>query len=288
MNSGAAIARGKLLLFLHADCRFHESDALSRAIAALWNQMARSGSQAVAARFALRFRRIGTVPSLAYYFYEAKARLDRADCIRGDQGYLLSRTFFELLGRFDASLPFYEDVMMAEQVAQQGSWMLLPAEISTSARRFEIEGLAARQIVNAIIVNSFVVGWKEFFELLPGLYRCHTNTGRLHLLPFLEGIRASLARQNLRWRLHFWQSTGQHVATNIWQIFFWLDVRRSFLAGCDRGSVAIVRPRFFQRHLAWLTRSRPAGTITAAAVWLWFRTLLIICRLRETIPTKTS
>ncbi|OGR23756.1 MAG: hypothetical protein A2X83_03430 [Desulfuromonadales bacterium GWD2_54_10] len=288
MNSGAALAKGEVLLFLHADSRFLEPQALSSAISAFWKQVAKTGSQAVAARFGLRFRRSDTSPSPAYFFYEAKARLDRADCIRGDQGCLLSRTFFAQLGGFDTSLPFYEDVMLAGQVTQQGHWMLLPTEVSTSARRFELEGFATRQVFNAIIVNSFVVGWKEFFEFLPSLYQCHANTGRLRLLPLLEGIRTRLARHDRRWRLTFWQNTGRHVAANIWQIFFWLDVRRNYRAERTQGSIGTRRLSFFQQHLEWLTRSRPAGLITAAAVWLWFRMLLIIFRLRETAPTRTS
>lgn len=288
MNGGAAIARGETLLFLHADSRFPEHNALSSAISAFGTQVVKSGPRAVAARFALRFRRSDTSPSLAYFFYEAKARLDRADCIRGDQGCLLSRSFFAQLGNFDTSLPFYEDVMLAEQVALQGNWMLLPAEVSTSARRFELEGFATRQVFNAIIVNNLAVGWKEFFEFLPGLYRCHATTGRLRLLPLLEGIRTSLARQDPCWRLTFWQATGHHVASNIWQLFFWLDVRRSFLAGQDQGSVDARWLSFFRQHLEWLTSSRPAGTVTAAAVWVWFQIMLIRSRLRESASTKTS
>lgn len=288
MNRGAAIAKGELLLFLHADSRFPERKALSSAISAFWKQVAKSDSQTVAARFALRFRRTDTSPSLAYFFYEAKARLDRADCIRGDQGCLLSRTFFTQLCGFDTSLPFYEDVMLSEQVAQQGNWMLLPAEVSTSARRFEMEGFAARQVVNAIIVNSFVVGWKEFFWFLPSLYQCHANTGRLRLFPLLAGIRTRLAQQSPRWRLTFWQATGEHVAANIWQLFFWLDVRRSFRADRDQGRIEARWLSFFQQHLEWLTRSRLAGIVTAAAVWVWFRMLLIMSSSGETAPTKTS
>ena len=288
MNGGAALATAELLLFLHADSRFTEHTALSKAITAFWKQIGSSESQHVAARFALRFRRADSSPSLAYFFYEAKARLDRSDCIRGDQGCLLTRTFFTQLGGFDASLPFYEDVVLADQVMRQGKWMLLPANISTSARRFESEGFATRQLVNAIIVNSFIVGWKEFFEFLPSFYRCHTETGRLRLFPLLEGIRTNLAKQDPRWRLTFWQATGRHVAANIWQIFFWLDVRRNFQAEQIHESIETRWFSFFQLHMEWLTRSNPAGIVTAAAVWAWFRILLTLSRLRETIAIKTN
>ena len=160
MNAGAGIATGDLLLFLHADSRFIRAAALQTAVSA-YRETCRVAAGPVAARFRLRFRRSDARPSLAYHFYESKARLDRADCIRGDQGFMLSRALFDRLGKFDISLPFLEDVRLAAAVAEVGNWLLLPAEISTSARRFETEGLYERQVVNAIITNAAATGWSR-------------------------------------------------------------------------------------------------------------------------------
>ena len=278
MNAGASIATGDIFLFLHADSRFPESKALFRALSALRDILADSATSTMAARFALRFRRSDCAPSLAYFYYEAKAHLNRADCIRGDQGIMLTRACFNQIGCFDVSLPFLEDVKFADMVVHRGAWMILPATISTSARRFETEGLCARQVVNAIIANNHIVGWREFFTAMPGLYRCHDNTGRLLLSPFLEGLRSLLAKQDLSWRLGFWRATGRHVAANIWQLFFFLDARRAFHSGKD---VAEVEPRqleFYQRYLEPFTRNLLMDIITAVAVWLWFRILLIKSR----------
>ncbi|HEX9080222.1 MAG TPA: TIGR04283 family arsenosugar biosynthesis glycosyltransferase [Desulfuromonadaceae bacterium] len=271
MNAGAALAAGELLLFLHADSRFPEAFALSRAVAAFRNGQGGSSSHArAAARFSLTFRRSDDGASLAYCYYEAKARLNRSDCIRGDQGFLLSREFFRRLGGFDTSLPFFEDVTLGLSIARQGTWMLLPAEITTSARRFEAEGLCQRQVVNAIIVNAAVTGWTEFFSVLPGLYRCHAETGRLLLFPLMTGIRTLLGDHDRTWRRTFWRATGRHVAANAWQLFFWLDVRRTFRAG---GGPAAVEPRcldFYRRRLAWLFQGAPAALAAAALVRFWF------------------
>jgi rSAM/selenodomain-associated transferase 2 len=276
MNAGAAVAAGKLLLFLHADSRFPDRKAVHRAVSAFMGRSEYSSAQA-GARFALRFRRSGNSPSLAYFFYEAKARLNRTDCIRGDQGFLLSREFFHQVGGFETSLPFYEDVKLVFSMEQQGAWMLLPAEITTSARRFEAEGLARRQVVNAIIVNADVVGWTELFSALPGLYRCHAETGRLLLFPLLEGIRSLIAGHDRTWRRTFWRETGRHVASNTWQLFFWLDVARAFRAGQGPGEVEPRLLGIFERRLAWLFRSTPAAFVTAAVVWLWYRLLHFRC-----------
>lgn len=274
MNAGAAIAGSELLLFLHADSRFPSRHALQRAILAMGDRMAESGSRAIAARFALNFRRRGDSPSPAYFYYEAKARLNRTDCIRGDQGLLLPRSFFRQLGGFDQSLPFLEDVRLATLVAREGEWLLLPAVISTSARRFETEGLYERQVVNAIIANNLRVGWTEFFLSLPGLYGCSSGSGRLLLFPLLEGIRTLLAGRPLPWQVDFWRATGRHVAANAWQIFFWLDTRRAFRAGLTPAEVSPRLLRAFEHRLKWLFHTPLASYVAIAAVWIWFRLLL--------------
>ena len=287
MNAGAVAAQADMLLFLHADSRFTEPDALATALHHM-TSLPESTRRPVAARFRLRFRRGESTPSLAYYFYEAKAQLDRVDCIRGDQGFLLSRSDFELAGRFDDTLPFLEDIRLAASVSRQGKWMLLPAEITTSARRFENEGLLRRQVVNAIIVNAVVVEWISFFRELPGLYRCHTETGRLLLFPLLDGIRTLLADFPPYRRLSFWQATGGHVAANSWQIFFWLDVRSAFQKSLQPGAVQLLWTNRFNRYLSHVFCSPPVASLAAATVWIWHRGMLLLCRHLEPRITKTS
>lgn len=277
MNAGAAAARAAMLLFLHADSTFFGADALGRGLTAL---EARKGDK-VAGRFALRFCRSNDGPSLAYFFYEAKARLPRTECMRGDQGFMLSRPFFQLLGGFDEQMPFLEDLRFVEAVASRGGWLLFPAEIGTSARRFETEGLRERQVLNAIIVNNLVVGWTEFFTALPGLYRFDSDTGRLSLRPVLDGIRALLARCPREWRRSFWRTTGRHVADNAWQLFFWLDTRRAFAGGKEPGQIEPRWLRWYERRLKRVFHTRPAAVVAAAVVRLWFRFML------RGIPTET-
>lgn len=285
MNAGAAIARGPILLFLHADSGFSEPDALRNAVFYFTKNQDKAEGLVRAGHFGLRFKRKTPGASLAYFFYEAKTHLNRPDCIRGDQGFMLLRNIFKLTGGFDESLPFLEDLKFAGAVANLGCWILLPGEIITSARRFETEGLYERQVTNAIITNCLVTGWEEFFASLFGLYRCHNETGRLQLFPLLNGIRTLLAKRTFGWQLLFWRATGKHVADNIWQLFFWLDVRRAFRNGQQPTEVKADWCDFFQRNLERFTHALPAQMVTALTVWIWFRMLLITRRHKENIST---
>lgn len=274
MNAGVAASASDLLLFLHADSRFDENDALQKAVNCF--RTSTSGTESFAGRFGLQFRRSQPARSLAYFFYEAKARLPRRDCIRGDQGFLLNRTAFMQAGGFDESLPFLEDIRLVAATSPRIKWQLLPATISTSARRFEKEGLLERQILNAIIANNFLAGWSIFFESLPGLYsnHSHTTSGKLLLYPILKDISRLLEQDSAAWRRFFWQSTGRHVAANAWQLFYWLDTRRAFRAGKNPGEVQPCWFDFYQRRLERFFQSRRAAFMAQLAVRVWLRWML--------------
>lgn len=280
MNAGAISAAGATLLFLHADSRFNRNDALLNAIQA--HRSHQIGlSVPCAARFRLSFHRSDTSPSLAYYFHEAKARLNRGTCIRGDQGFLIDHTTFEQIGRFDESLPFLEDVRLAALLAEKGSWLLLPAEITTSARRFEREGFYNRQVANVIIVNAIAIDWNELLDAVPGLYHCDSTSGRLALFPLLDGIRSMIRSHDRKWQITFWQATGAHVAANAWQIFFWLDVRRAFRSGQCADDIELFWHKRYERHLKPLFESRPAARLAEVLTRIWFWWILKATRIKS-------
>lgn len=269
MNAGAAIAAADTLLFLHADSRFADPNALSLGFAA-FRDHATATTTIRAARFGLRFRRETETPSLAYFYHEAKARLNRSDCIRGDQGFMIERRSFNQLGRFDTSLPYLEDVRLATRLAGAGEWLLLPAEIFTSARRFEQEGFYERQVANVIIVNAMETGWDELLQALPGLYRDSIDHGRLRLFPLLDNVRRMIAAHDPAWQRRFWRATGYHVAANAWQLFFWLDVRAAWHTGLGPDHVQPDWLGRYQRHLVNMMASRPAARLAELLTRLWF------------------
>jgi rSAM/selenodomain-associated transferase 2 len=270
LNTGASTAQGDILLFLHADSSFTDPRALSQGVAALHEAIRVRGDDHVAGHFALRFLRRHATPSLAYTYYEYKARLDRSGCIHGDQGFLLRRTFFQSVGPFDPSLPLLEDTRLAEKIRQVGEWILLPAEIWTSARRFETEGLYERQVLNALLMNCAAIGWGTFFREAPGIYRRQDRTQRLHLLPFLAKIQELLRPLPWQKRLRLWSDTGGYVRANAWQLALAWDVRRNFRQGVALAEMTTPTLHTFDNWFDWLTDHAPGRLASTVLIWLWF------------------
>lgn len=231
LNAGARHASAPVLFFLHADSRFPHPLALADSLESLSMVWARCGHRRVAGRFSLRFWRQHGKPHRGYYFYEAKARQDRYQCIHGDQGFMMAVDFFAEMGRFDENLPLLEDTKLADRILTKGQWLLFPAEIQTSARRFETEGLAARQCLNAIIVNFSCIGFDAFFAKAADIYRTQDQSGPLKLYPFFKLAHHLLAQQPGRRQLQLWYRTGKYVRSQGWQLAFWVDVNRAFKRG---------------------------------------------------------
>jgi len=276
LNAGVRAACASTLLFLHADCVFPDPLAFRKGLDAL----IAAGSE-VAGHFALRFAAQGGSRSPGYYFYECKARLHRPGCTHGDQGFLIGRQLFELIGPFDETLGLLEDTRLADRLYEQGKWLLLPANIVTSLRRFLVEGLYQRQLLNALIMNFAAIGWMEIFERLPALYRSQDRTAPLQLLPFFREIRERLNPLPLRRRWRLWYLTGCYVRQNAWQLAFALDVRARRRRGVPAGTEPAPSLRRFDRWWDRLTDHPPGCAVTALLVWLWFHGYLLILRRRE-------
>ena len=268
LNAGAAQAGSELLLFLHADSLFVAPDALACGVALL--SAAVAARLPAAARFALRFCRSEVDSAFGYYFHETKARLDRPGCIHGDQGLLLTRPAFTAAGPFDSALPLAEDTVFADRVRDLCGWQLVPAELYTSARRFEREGLRARQTLNALLLNFVAIGWGDFFAAAPAVYRLQGENPRLDLRPWWQLIEGLLATMNWRqrWRL-LWQ-TGHYVRGNAWQLAFYLDVRQHYRRRLSPGSGQLLWLTGFDRYCSPILNN-PLATLAAAVLTRsWF------------------
>ena len=276
LNGGARAALAPVFLFLHADSAFPDPLALRKGLDAL-----SAAGGAHAGHFALRFALEGGAIPAPYYFYECKARLHRLGCTHGDQGFLIGRRLFEAIGPFDETLGLLEDTRLADRLHAAGRWLLVPAEIVTSPRRFLAEGLYPRQLLNALVMNFAAIGWEEIFRRMPELYRSQDRAGCLRLLPFFLEIRRQLRTLPLRRRWSLWYRTGDYVRQNAWQLAFALDVRARRRQKLPPGAEPAPLLAVFERWWDRLT-DHPAGRAAAAVlVWLWFHGHLPILRRRE-------
>jgi hypothetical protein len=270
LNRGAAASSREHLLFLHADSRFAEPLALRKGLDLLASVRRQQHSDAVGGHYALSFDRSASEPSLSYYFYEAKARLDRAECTHGDQGLLLPRSYFERIGPFSTFPPMLAETRLADRIRQTGTLRLIHSGIITSARRFEIEGLYPRQVLNAILMSCASQGWDEPFQVLVGLYRAQSDSGRLRLAPLLDAVGQLIAGMPAPQRRRFWRQTGDYVRRHAWQLAFLVDVRRGFRDGLAPGDLQPRTLRWFDRRWDRLT-DHAAGRFAAIGLTrLWF------------------
>lgn len=131
MNTGAAVASGEVLLFLHADCWLEPAGLVE-----ITHTLA-SRPDVVAGGF----RQILDHPGRAYRWLEwgNAARVRWPGWIYGDQGLFVRRSVFETLGGFPI-LPLMEDLYFSKSLRKAGSLALLGRYLHVSTRRWEQTG----------------------------------------------------------------------------------------------------------------------------------------------------
>lgn len=145
-NRGAQAARGELLLFLHDDTDLPEG--------ALQLIERRFEDPAVgAACFKLRFDNRHWLLGIYAFF----TRFDSLFTTFGDQGIVIRRAFFEELGGFP-DWPLFEDVELGRRIRRRSRIVKLPAVVTTSAERFERNGVVRQQLGNAWLILRFLLG----------------------------------------------------------------------------------------------------------------------------------
>ncbi|MDE3154067.1 MAG: TIGR04283 family arsenosugar biosynthesis glycosyltransferase [Acidobacteriota bacterium] len=148
MNAGAAVARGRWLLFLHADTR------LDAGWAAAIERLDRDGRTAWGAfRFALdsadwRARIIE---------WGVARRTRRLRLPFGDQALFVRRDLFEALGGF-ADLPLMEDLDLVRRLARRRPPSWLPLRATSSPRRWLHDGWVRRSARNVVLQLLYFAG----------------------------------------------------------------------------------------------------------------------------------
>ena len=270
LNLGVEAAKADWLLFLHADSRIGDVLQLRKALNFICEYQQQQTGLMTAGRFSLEFDTRPDGNRFSLFYYEAKARLGRPGCIHGDQGMLMTKACLQEAGHFREDLPVMEDTSIAEVIRTSGQWLLLPGVIVTSARRFQIEGIKARQTLNALLMNFLAIGWLDFFLSAPDIYRQQDRTQPLLLLPFFRLIRDLLDKMPVRQRWGIWLATGEYVRGQAWQLGFALDCRKAYHRGCRPGQEPNVWLKWFDRWFEPLTNHCVGRALTALLVRLWF------------------
>lgn len=160
MNTGAAIARGDILLFLHADTLLPYK-GLEMVAGAFRDKRILAGA----------FDLCIDSPRKIFRFIEkaasVRSRLTRIPY--GDQAIFVERNFFMKTGGFQA-IPVMEDVDFMRRIRQNGGRIaILPATVRTSPRRWEQEGIIYGTLRNRTLILLYMLGMSP--ERLARFYR---------------------------------------------------------------------------------------------------------------------
>ena len=131
MNASAAVARGGVLLFLHADCGLpHDADRL------ILDGLAASGK--LWGRFDVILD--GTHPLLSLVAFMMNWRSRLTGIATGDQGLFVTHATFTAAGGFPL-IPLMEDIAFSKTLKSRGAPLCLRQHITASARRWEARGV---------------------------------------------------------------------------------------------------------------------------------------------------
>jgi len=150
MNLGAGIAKGDILLFLHADTLLP-----TRALCKIESIMEQTGI--VAGSFALSF----DDSSLLLRLYSLFSRINHILFTYGDQGLFMARRAFESIGGFE-EIPIMEDVEIQKRLRRLGRFVKVRPPVCTSARRFLLHGIIKQQLMNIWLVFLYHAGISPF------------------------------------------------------------------------------------------------------------------------------
>jgi rSAM/selenodomain-associated transferase 2 len=160
MNRGAAMAQGKVVIFLHADTCL-PPDAFTLIEAALNDPACMAGAFDLAIASGRPIYRL--IAKIASF----RSRLTRIPY--GDQAFFFRRVDFLASGGF-ANIPLMEDVEIMRRIKKRGGKVaIINRHVTTSARRWEKEGIILCTLRNWFSIALYLLGISP--ERLSKLYK---------------------------------------------------------------------------------------------------------------------
>lgn len=163
-NTGAAIAGGRYLLFLHADTLLPPgyADLIRQALAP---------PSTVAGAF--RFQVPDAGPAMRLVMWGTHLRSSLFQWPYGDQGLFMEKRVFQELGGF-ADMPIMEDFELVQRLRRRGRIVTLNSPVQTSARRWHEQGVLKTTLCNQCMIAGFYLGIAP--QRLFRFYRRRPNT----------------------------------------------------------------------------------------------------------------
>jgi rSAM/selenodomain-associated transferase 2 len=149
MNAGAAVAKGDILIFLHADTELPPAAFLR--IESVMRQR-----RYVGGAFKLGFSSARLAYKALAWWVSLRCRLTGIPY--GDQAIFIKKDYFNGIGGY-REIPLMEDVELIRRIKKLGDRIcVFPDRVRTSSRRWEAEGFFYVNLRNTLLLLLYLLG----------------------------------------------------------------------------------------------------------------------------------
>lgn len=150
MNAGAAVARGRWLIFLHADT------LLPQASLKAFIEYVKSNPETIGGAFTFRVAHSKAVYRYLEWYVAQRCRFLKLPF--GDQAIFVRKDVFGKLGGYRSDYPLMEDMEFVQRLNKYDGFAVVQAPVYTSARRFERDGYFRRTLGNLYLQVLYSCG----------------------------------------------------------------------------------------------------------------------------------